>query len=862
MRNSNVPSSVKAGYPRNSTRTSSNRSLASVGSQSSGSFRGSSMAGVGYTFGVREHSQHADAHRPITPERFYSLSTSMAFTSNTDQHGGAAAQTSFPTTPLMSTVLDDDLMMQSFTPQQAKRASLALGEALKELGRAHGKEDPDIEAEDTVLTPRSPLTTTRTMPGSFTPSSFSNPAARMTTVESWVEDDDRETKYYSTRGSTASTSLSVYRFGNTSPPPASESRIPGYIPGMHRPITPRDFDSDDQQSHSQSNSTTPRALSPPIPLHQYSPPAQVPERPLLPSSILTHSRRGSNASTRPMMSARSSSPTSPTSSTPRASRVHHPAEERSRGDTPTHDVSLPAISPTHSSSLMDRRRPSSPLANLSFQAIAASRSEAAAALPIPVVSSPLSASDQPQQRQRHLSTDEKASTLGRAGEHSRSNSSISRAERPVLSNIPRPARSKSPSKSPISPSKLPESPVLDNARNGAGQSVQSFLNFSGGAESEQKEVNGHRYRGSNVSGKSSIYTPPRATTRSPTSMRSSMSPTKSPAPSGKVLTPGRASTPAQPISPARSPTPGRSTTPVRAPGRHHQQASISSSLNDFDQQDARSISNGISNGKTSPKPPSHFSTFSSGTHRNPLILSPLLNSSRSSIVSAGSSYHSWEGEEAKGDILVEYDSLALAWDEVREKPRTSGDPREQILLPSPQSKQEDYFSVLPGITKNDIASIQTRLVNAALAKRAAPSLPRAHSPHNKRRPSMVSTRSYGQDIEYSNIPMRVITPPTPLPISEHRRTSSQASENALKANALLQSVMDSIPAPPSPGVAAPTAPVRPPTEQTNSESLKALNEALFGREDVNLPSRAPTSHPLHQLCQRALIRHPKNQRPA
>jgi len=60
---------------------------------------------------------------------------------------------------------------------------------------------------------------------------------------------------------TPSPSPLSYRPGTTSPTP----RLPGYIPGMPRPVTPRDIDSDRDDGLT-GYSTTPRARSPAYPM--------------------------------------------------------------------------------------------------------------------------------------------------------------------------------------------------------------------------------------------------------------------------------------------------------------------------------------------------------------------------------------------------------------------------------------------------------------------------------------------------------------------------------------------------------------------------------------------------------------------
>lgn len=96
-----------------------------------------------------------------------------------------------------------------------------------------------------------------------------------------------------------------YRSGTTSPTP----RIPGYIPGMPRPITPARENDSDRDDGLTGYSTTPRARSPAYPLisnhsnhipshsfsssrhhHQSSVSSDIQNQPILPPSVLRSSR--------------------------------------------------------------------------------------------------------------------------------------------------------------------------------------------------------------------------------------------------------------------------------------------------------------------------------------------------------------------------------------------------------------------------------------------------------------------------------------------------------------------------------------------------------------------------------------------
>ena len=139
------------------------------------------------------------------------------------------------------------------------------------------------------------------------------------------------------------------RLGAASP----TSCLPGYVPGMPQPITPRDpILDDDIRSHS----TTPRATSPLLPnlnghVSQHSTTSTA-------SGLL---RRGSDTS-RSM--PRSTSPPSYTPSSPYLPRT---ISRRRTPDESQRDTVSGAEQDSSTSSILLRRRPVSPLSSTTFQ---------------------------------------------------------------------------------------------------------------------------------------------------------------------------------------------------------------------------------------------------------------------------------------------------------------------------------------------------------------------------------------------------------------------------------------------------------------------------------------------------------------
>jgi serine/arginine repetitive matrix protein 2 len=117
-----------------------------------------------------------------------------------------------------------------------------------------------------------------------------------------------------------------------------------------------------------------------------------------------------------------------------------------------------------------------------------------------------------------------------------------------------------------------------------------------------------------------------------------------------------------------------------------------------------------------------------------LLLSPIANSSRSSLESTGSSYHSWEGEHKQERVLPLLASLEppqTEWHELlitdKLSAGTGGDAAEGII--------QHYV----GLSKGDLAAIQERLVFAANVRSEANDIRDRGNSHRRRRPSTSQT---------------------------------------------------------------------------------------------------------------------------
>jgi serine/arginine repetitive matrix protein 2 len=154
-----------------------------------------------------------------------------------------------------TTLLGGHRLSRNMTPAELHRASMALEEAINEIVEEAEEEFEEAEeefeeAEEEIVMPRIPNpsralqpTSNEIEPAHAGASEFEAGMA-MTSDAQIIPETDAHM---------------ISPVPNSQPETVSPTpRLPGYIPGMPRPMTPRDFDSDGQRSHS----TTPRATSP------------------------------------------------------------------------------------------------------------------------------------------------------------------------------------------------------------------------------------------------------------------------------------------------------------------------------------------------------------------------------------------------------------------------------------------------------------------------------------------------------------------------------------------------------------------------------------------------------------------------
>ncbi|KAI1788495.1 hypothetical protein LXA43DRAFT_1097318 [Ganoderma leucocontextum] len=635
-------------------------------------------------------------------------------------------------------------LSKALSPDGLKRASLALDQAIREL---------EEEGDDEIVMERSPIahvppnTTIAHVPPSTINGSLS---ALNTAVESDSSPAVSPSEVETGTALSSDDPVTADDVRGSSPHPGSRTtsptpRLPGYIPGMPRPMTPREttlFDTEDL-----TPSATPRATSPRLPA------LNTQATPLISQSFTSSMyRSNSNAS-----SYSTNRPVSPaTGTTPplffnRSMNGRYTPEERQRNgnkqSSPTSD--------TAESPILGRRRPISPLSGPAYQPMASPPSRPTTPSNV-TWNVPVSQNGSPQK------------THGRNGSvvgHSRNGSTTS-----VNDQTEQLERSKSVTRSLRSPA-LPDSPWVD-----------------GGEHRPPSAMSGMEL-GSPVQGAHSIL-------RSPT--------------------PNGTRSPASPTYP-----------------------------------DVGGVDDGRTMSRRSSKQAHHSSyTFSLG-QPNALLFSPLASSSRSSLESAGSSYHSWDEDHKKDRLYGLFSGLDpdnSPWHDIspdKWAPSTAG------TSPYDATETEGVVRKEVGLSKGDFIAIQDKLVGAALTKAATPENRRAGSIRRRRPSTSQSNYSYnGESRAVNSTPQphpqtQPQSQPQPQPVATSPRAAT--SEQVARANALLNAVVDSIESPrvrpESLPAEEPTLVVPPVTDIEQSSPMRrnrALAEALFGAEDADVgPAAAP-----------------------
>lgn len=423
--------------------------------------------------------------------------------------------------------------------------------------------------------------------------------------------------------------------------------VPGYVPGMPRPMTPRDLDHEEQRSHS----TTPRAQSPFV---DASPSTVL-------SNISTSKLRRESISSKP-------SPITPVAAAPlflqRSTNGRYTPDDSHRGSNDSVD-----FGDSPNLSILARRRPASPLSSPPYQpmAVSTSRPPSRPTTPSNIIWTP-----NPNQGPRSNSSSHSRNNSWTMDNGGTSNSDFleSLMDRTKL-------QSRSPTLPDTSASTFnynapPALPMVNPLHDQAASADQAHAYIPDVDVGSPLLASSYTHRSD---------TPTQNTQRSPTS----------PAFSNFDLSP-------------------------RGARRSSRQ--------------------------NAPSSPFNISAFP------PLAYSPRANSSRSSLDSVGSSFHSWdEADKVLKFFSPANDPQPAVWHDFGTSRSTSvspgnGSPDEDEWDP------EEIIERYAGIKKVDIVTVQEKLVTAAFVK-IANTDPRDRAPSalRRRRPS-TSQSNYSRVSDY------------------------------------------------------------------------------------------------------------------
>jgi serine/arginine repetitive matrix protein 2 len=562
-------------------------------------------------------------------------------------------------------------ILKTFQPGHVRRASLALEEVIREIEEEVGRDgDGDGDGDDKILIPRSPAperassikrrSVSGCAPGGLFPSDL-NRILSHAQVDKSRPVPPSESNIYETGTAVSPDPLvqvDAAEFRSTpSPYPRAETspipRRPGYIPGMPRPMTPREatFDPDDV---SPSSSSTPRATSPRIPGT---------DRATSPTNTLRRdSVRQSHRTSSPLLA----SPGAPIASLLSGVNGRFTPDRSQTPDSPSVELGNP-----HDSSLLGRRRPVSPFSQGTYQSMTmSSRPTTPSNVTWKAPASPSS---------------------GNAGGHSRSGSAVGFSEIDfAMSGLP------------------------SQVRNGFDRPSRDDSHMS---SNDLQELN----RSGSLVGNRSLRSPPLPD--SPVLEATQSNGSFSLSRRGQLSSIG-SDIGSSPFGSAAL----RSSTPTQYPPR----SSASPTLSEHDL--GRSSRRGSRQATASP-----FTLNQSQT----LVLSPLANSSRSSLESAGSSYHTWEADKQDRvlPIVAALEPRPPAWHDL-------SNPSSELSLGADRDVEE-IVQQYSGLNKADFVAIQDRLVFAARLKAAVPESRERKNSLRKRRPSTSQSVSRFQSLAVS-----------------------------------------------------------------------------------------------------------------
>ncbi|KAJ7582846.1 hypothetical protein C8J56DRAFT_955897 [Mycena floridula] len=241
----------------------------------------------------------------------------------------------------------------------------------------------------------------------------------------------------------------------------------------------------------------------------------------------------------------------------------------------------------------------------------------------------------------------------------------------------------------------------------------------------------------------------------------------------------------------------------------------------------------------------------------PILLSPIASSSRSSLESAGSSYHSWEGEKDRTyNLFHDTEIPQPSWHDISFSEQSSS--TTPGGSPGDDYDAEEVINKCAGLKKSDFLAIQDKLVSVALTKNT----PDRNSSLRRRRPSTSQSNYSISGPRMANSPPVQPTSPTP--------TSPVIDQYSTLLNALVDSIQSP---PPNITLINPADKDRLPSREPSPSARRNrdLAQVLFGQENDAEPDPSSVkqnsglnpdtgSHPMPSMASYSSARNPSSPR--
>lgn len=765
-------------------------------------------------------SSVADSPRPSTPLTTSAEELSQSISNHSTPVVDESAQSTGSVYPDHAHPISaaEYRLAKQLGPAVMKRASLALESAIKEI---------EDEVEEEIVMPRStPIPRLhsdyqhRQLRRQLSQTSTHGTGSPMLVVEEGMaisSDKPDAADMHLQRG----------------PSPIPLNATPGYIPGMPRPMTPRDFDiyAEDQRSHS----TTPKATSPNISLTLSEP-----------VSISNLLRRDSTSSAAPRPTSRPTTPLflnrSPLkSSSGLMNGRHTPVDDRSRhhadpsiGTINPGQSSIDAESPRNTSALSGRKRPASPLSKPLFQYIPSTSPQS--------VGYSISRPTTPSKNAWRVKSEDSGSSGG--------------AVHSPYSPSP------SPSTSPASPSpqntrhRRNDSWLSDGAA--SDSDLQSL--YEPVAQHSQQDVFGHVGLGLGTMERrpsSRSHSPANGVTLPAFHSSRSRSPSSS-EDIGHMWSSIRSGSSAlgRPVSPLSTSVTSQTSFTEAFENGPHSRSHRSGTPTQVAPRSTASTTFGAYHTQQTSTVTKRSSQQTHLSASSPFNLGPLPsfglntrgNMSTSSLESTGSSFHSWaESRHDKILGLFTEGEASSAWHDLsnpslgRDTPGTQSRdhlPSSDTTSPDDDWEPEETIRRYAGLKKQDFAVIQEKLV--AVAR----NFEHRGSALRKRRPSTSQSNYSFRDRERERDHGRVASPPA-SPVAHLKSSMRDQQQQAVQQQQHQKNTL--IDEPPAPLSAPGLAPSPSTSSLDSAVRNRNLTKVLFGEDEpTNVPNAdsTPTIEPV------------------